>query len=166
MNQVYLALGSNLGNREKNIHLAFDQLKMRLTSLSTSRIYETEPLYITKQPKFLNAVLQGSTTLKPYDLLKDLHKIEELLGRNRKRDIVLGPRTMDIDILLYANKVINTLELVLPHPKIKEREFVLIPLLELNSDLADPTTGELYSEALKKLEKQGVYFYSEFYYNR
>ena len=74
MNQVYLALGSNLGNREKNIHLAFDQLKMRLTSLSTSRIYETEPLYITKQPKFLNAVLQGSTTLKPYDLLKDLCK--------------------------------------------------------------------------------------------
>ena len=114
-------------------------------------------------PRVLNA--EGKTALSPFALLKRIHQIENILGRIRTDDIPMGPRTIDIDILLYGNEVINTPELQLPHPRIKEREFVLIPLLELNPNLKDPVTGVPYSYALENLDSQGVYFHSDFDYN-
>ena len=130
-----------------------------------SRLYETSPLYIEDQPLFLNAVISGFTVLSPYRLLKECQLIESSLGRERSREKKKGPRYLDIDILLYGDKIINTGRLVLPHQGIKERQFVLIPLLELDAEVVDPVTGIPYSDYLKRLADQGVYTYKSSKYN-
>ena len=134
MSVVYLGLGSNLGDREKNIRSAVEQLNSNGVKVrKLSGIIETHPVGGPPQGLFLNAVARAETAFSPQDLLKICLKIEAGLGR--MRTIPSGPRTIDIDILLYDNFLINTPELVIPHPRMKEREFVMRPLREIAPNL-------------------------------
>ena len=128
----YLGIGSNLGDRKKNIKLAIQKINsLRNTKvLKTSRIIETAPIGgPVRQPKFLNAALKINTSLSPINLLNNLKTIENGLGR--KKGVRWGPRVIDLDILLYADKIINSKNLQIPHARLMQREFVTKPLLEV-----------------------------------
>jgi len=127
----YLGVGSNLGNRRKNIKKALDYLAKTkgIKIEKASRIYETKAVGGVPQGKFLNAAIKIKTSLTPQLLLETLKKIEKDLGR--KNTVRWGPREIDLDILLYGNKVIKIKNLVIPHPRMFEREFVLKPLREI-----------------------------------
>jgi 2-amino-4-hydroxy-6-hydroxymethyldihydropteridine diphosphokinase len=133
---VYLALGSNLGDRRANLLAAIDQLKQQVTVEQVSSIYETEPAYITDQPRFYNMVLRGSTHLAPDELLHFVKSIEQRMGREHGQRY--GPRTIDIDILAYGILQLVQPGLIIPHPGITERAFVLTPLAEIAPDLVLP----------------------------
>ena len=157
MNRVYIGIGSNIGDRELYIKNALSSLRTVLKNILCSGYYKTEPRDYMEQDFFLNVVVCGDTDLTPIELLKRTQLIEIEEGRRRDEKIPKGPRTIDLDILLYGNKIIKENILKIPHVSIKERSFVLIPLLELDSDLNDPYTGIKYSLFLEKIEKQGVY---------
>jgi len=127
----YLGIGSNLGNRRNNIKKALDYLAKTkgIKIEKASRIYETEPVGGPAQGKFLNAAIKIKTSLAPQLLLKSIKKIEKDLGR--RKTVRFGPREIDLDILLYGNKVIKRRNLAIPHPRMFEREFVLKPLREI-----------------------------------
>jgi len=127
----YIGIGSNLGDRQKYIYRAIEELKKNkdIRVVETSSIYETEPVGGIPQGKFLNGVLKIRTSLNSGSLLRSLNEIEKLLGR--KRMVKNGPRTIDLDILYYGDESINKKDLRIPHPRIKEREFVLRGLREL-----------------------------------
>lgn len=132
---VYLGLGSNLGNRRLNIKKAIKRLRenrIAVTKLST--IIETNPVGGPKQGKYLNAALKAKTNLPPENLLKTLKSIEKELGR--KRGIRYGPRIIDIDILLYSRKTVKAPQLIIPHPRMIMRDFVMIPLKEIAPSIA------------------------------
>ncbi|MBA7480557.1 MAG: 2-amino-4-hydroxy-6-hydroxymethyldihydropteridine diphosphokinase [Dehalococcoidia bacterium] len=151
---VYLGLGSNLGDRQANLDRALEFLSQRVRMGKISSIYDTEPLGDSNQPRFLNLVCQAFTRLEPPALLALAKGIERKLGRVGKSGT---PRTIDIDILLYSDQVIDTPELVIPHPKMTERAFVLIPLDEIASDTVHPVTEKTMKELLQNAtEKQGV----------
>jgi len=151
---VYLGLGSNMGDRQKNLDTALELLAQRMKLGKISSIYDTEPVGVPPQPRFLNLVCQAFTRLEPAALLKLAKGIETRLGRSGKSD---APRPIDIDILLYGEEVINTPELVIPHPRMAERAFVLIPLVEMAPDLVHPLLKKTIRELLKNItEKQGV----------
>ena len=133
MATVYLGLGSNLGDREKNIQDAVSLLKDFITVEKFSTIIETEPVGFLEQGKFLNAVLKGTTQLSAFDLLAETKSIENKLGR--VRTLRNGPRTIDIDILLYDYEKISTPQLTIPHPQMWERDFVMGPLKEIEPDI-------------------------------
>jgi 2-amino-4-hydroxy-6-hydroxymethyldihydropteridine diphosphokinase len=127
---VHLGLGSNLGDRAKNIHEAVSLLnKAGVMTVQLSSIIETDPVGGPPQGLFLNAVLKARTELAPLELLNAVNAVESRLGR--VRTVKNGPRTMDIDILLYDDLTLNTPELVIPHPRMREREFVMRPLNEV-----------------------------------
>jgi 2-amino-4-hydroxy-6-hydroxymethyldihydropteridine diphosphokinase len=150
---VYLSLGSNLGERERNLEEAIALLEgAGVRVLRRSHVYETEPQEVRDQPWFLNLVLEAATELFPKQLLACALKIERKLGRTRTRP--KGPRTIDIDILLYGNAVIDAEELVVPHPRMAERRFVLEPLAELAPDLCHPVTRRSVREMLGAIEGQ------------
>jgi len=127
----YLGVGSNLGNRRQNIKKALDFLAgtKGVKIEKTSRIYETKAQGGPPQEKFLNAAVRIKTSLTPASLLKTLKNIEKQLGR--KKTVRFGPRTIDLDILIYGNRIIKTKTLEIPHPRMFEREFVLRPLREV-----------------------------------
>ena len=132
MQTCFLGIGSNLGDRSNNIRLALEKIsRLKNTKIAgLSKITETEPLGgPSGQGKFLNAVLKINTNLTPLKLLKQLQKIENELGR--RRTVRWGPRTIDLDILLFGDKVIERRDLKIPHPRLMERDFVLKPLLSL-----------------------------------
>lgn len=152
---AYLSLGSNLGDRERNLRDALDLLAgPGLRVVRVSSFYETEPLEVRDQPWFLNAVAEVETELFPKQLLARIQKVEQQLGR--KRTAPKGPRTIDIDILLYGSAVIDAEELQVPHPRLAERRFVLEPLAELAPDLRHPVSHRTVTEMLRAVAGQQV----------
>jgi 2-amino-4-hydroxy-6-hydroxymethyldihydropteridine diphosphokinase len=147
---VYLGLGSNLGDREANLQSALQELNSpELRLLRTSRIYETEPVGFLDQPLFLNLAAEFETSLSPRDLLQRTQDTERILGRIRT--IKNGPRTLDIDILLFGDAVHEQEGLTIPHPRYGERRFTLEPLAELNPELRDPHNGQTMATLLAAL---------------
>lgn len=133
MISAYLSIGSNIGDRIANLQGAIDGLRLyKIEVVAISSVYETEPVGGVVQDDFLNLAVSIKTTLSAYDLLDKIHDIEQKF--HRKRLIHWGPRSIDLDILYYANDVFNDERLIVPHPEIKNRQFVLIPLLEIADD--------------------------------
>ena len=163
--KVYLSLGSNVGRRRRNLQAACRLLGRILDEPRSSRVYETEPLYVRNQRRFLNMVLEGRTALEPQVLLRETQAVETRLGRTRSPSNRRGPRTIDIDILLYGARIVRDENLTIPHPGIEERQFVLIPLLELAPQLRHPQTGIPLRDVSARLPPQGVYIYREGNYN-
>ncbi|ABP65765.1 2-amino-4-hydroxy-6-hydroxymethyldihydropteridine pyrophosphokinase [Caldicellulosiruptor saccharolyticus DSM 8903] len=145
---IFLGLGSNLGDRQKNIEMAIEYLKEKVEIEKVSKIIETEPYGYVEQPKFLNCCVMGKTQLSPAELLDFVLSIEEKMGR--KRLFKWGPRNIDIDILFYDSATIDQENLKIPHPELHKREFVLLPLIEIAPDFVHPafkkTVLELYRE--------------------
>ena len=133
---VYLSLGSNVGHREQNLRTAIERLGELGDVKAVSSFYETEPVEYTAQPWFLNAAVALETELMPKQLLARLLTIEQEMGR--KRTIGKGPRTIDLDILLFGKSVVDTAGLTIPHPALHERRFVLEPLAEIAPDVRHP----------------------------
>lgn len=136
---AYVALGANLGAREAAVAAALERLdESPLTLLRVSTVRETEPVGVTDQPRFLNAVAAVETDLGARELLERLLEIERDLGRDRSREERWGPRAIDLDLLLYGDEVIEEPGLTVPHPRLAERAFVVEPLLELDPALRLP----------------------------
>jgi 2-amino-4-hydroxy-6-hydroxymethyldihydropteridine diphosphokinase len=133
---IYLSLGANLGAREENLNRALTLLPPAVEVLAVSRLYETAPAYRLDQPPFLNLAVKGQTALSPAALLAHLKQIEATLGRRPGERY--GPRPIDLDILFYADRVIETPLVTIPHPRLAERGFVLYPLAEIAPDLLHP----------------------------
>lgn len=151
MNIAFLSLGSNLGDREALLNEALNRLETEgVHVVRRSSIHETEPQDYLDQPRFLNMAIEVETDLTPRELLAAIQKIETEMGR--QRTIPKGPRTIDIDILFYANQVIATPALEIPHPRLTERNFVLDPLQEIAPDLRHPVTGKTVRELRAALQ--------------
>jgi 2-amino-4-hydroxy-6-hydroxymethyldihydropteridine diphosphokinase len=143
---VYLALGSNLDNRLANLKQAVAALSPQMEVKAKSHVYETPPWGYEDQPKFLNQVIKATTYLEPEPLLKHIKRLEIMLGR--KVSFQYGPRLIDIDILFYDDLVVDTPSLVIPHPRLRERGFVLLPLLDIAPDLIHPVEKKTVRELL------------------
>ncbi|MFU8795785.1 MAG: 2-amino-4-hydroxy-6-hydroxymethyldihydropteridine diphosphokinase [Dehalococcoidia bacterium] len=147
---AYLGLGSNLGNREDNLGRALALLAEKTNLEAVSSIYETEPVGFKEQPLFLNLVCRIATMLSPEDLLRLAKSIEADMGR--VASFVNAPRPIDIDILVYGNRSIEKQELTVPHPRLKERAFVLVPLAEMAPDLIVPGLGKSVARLAAEVE--------------
>ena len=150
--KTYIGLGANLGEREAQIRLALDDLARLPSSrlVRASSLYDSEPVGEPDQPNFLNAVAELETELTARQLLWNLLLIERRLGRTRTRR--WGPRTIDLDLLLYGPLVIDEPDLQVPHPELTRRSFVLVPLVELDPLLVHPVTGETLITHLTSLK--------------
>jgi 2-amino-4-hydroxy-6-hydroxymethyldihydropteridine diphosphokinase len=147
MNEVYLLTGGNIGNRLEYLSKAKEQIEKRCGSiLKASSVYETAAWGKEDQGAFLNQVLKVETNLHPEEVLKTILQIEEYLGR--KRELKYGPRTIDIDILFFNDKIINRRALKIPHPQMQNRRFVLVPLNEIASGKVHPTLHKTISQLL------------------
>lgn len=149
---IFIGLGSNLGDRRLNLQRAAELLQVEI--LKNSSLYETEPVGYLQQPWFLNSVIWVQTELSPVDLLRRCQKVEKKLGR--KRDIPKGPRTLDLDILFFNQVILNIPDLILPHPAIPERRFVLEPLNEIAPDFIHPVLLKTVSELLRDCPDQSI----------
>jgi 2-amino-4-hydroxy-6-hydroxymethyldihydropteridine diphosphokinase len=147
MNTTYLALGSNEGDRRQNLNLAIERIAASCgTIVRLSSIYETAAWGLEDQPDFLNMVLSIETSLSPVVLLHAIRSVEAELGR--QRSIRWGQRTVDIDILFYGDEIIDTIELQVPHQRLQDRRFVLVPLVEIAPDLIHPVFHKNTSDLL------------------
>lgn len=160
---AYICAGSNIEDRVGYIQQANCLLKdtANVNLIETTSLYETEPSGNKNQAWFVNAVLKAETTLEPYELLKECQRIEFQLGRSRHpEEKRWGPRTIDLDILFYDDRVISTDVLQIPHPAVHLRAFVLVPMLEIASDLIHPTIGKSISNIYDALAyPEEVYLY-------
>jgi len=152
---TYIALGTNLGRRRQNLSRARNLLSEHVRIIKTSAIYETEPWGVTDQPKFLNQVLEGQTDLDAPALLQFVKLIERKMGR--KPSVRYGPRLIDLDILLLGDLQLDTPGLVIPHPRMAERAFVLVPLAEIAPFLVIPGTDKTAVETLAVLDVSGIH---------
>lgn len=145
-----LGLGTNLGNREANLHEAVQRLGLLMTILAHSPIYETSPWGVVDQPAFLNCCVQGKTDYLPEELMPALKQIEREMGR--EPTFRWGPRLIDIDLLFYDDLILNEPDLTLPHPRLPQRAFVLKPLADIAPDWIDPRTQQTVGQLLAQLE--------------
>lgn len=153
--RVFIALGSNLGDRVANCRRALDELeKEGVEVVSVSPLYETEPWGVADQPRFVNAAAELRTTLEPRELLELLKKIERRLGRARRER--WGPREVDLDILFYGSRVVEEKGLTIPHPEAHRRAFVLVPLADIAPDFVHPVLGRTVREMRGESDTAGV----------
>ncbi len=151
MSLVYLGLGTNLGDKPKNLNDAIVQLSLEVGSvIGQSEFYASEPWGFTSENSFLNAVVLMETSFPPFELLDKIKETEKRMGRKSKTETVYTDRIIDIDILLYDNLIIDQPTLKIPHPHMAERDFVLIPLAEIAPDLIHPVIGKSIRDLLKK----------------
>jgi 2-amino-4-hydroxy-6-hydroxymethyldihydropteridine diphosphokinase len=149
ISRVAIALGSNLGDRRAHLDYAIDALQLDLTDISVSPFEETQPVGVgPEHGPYLNAVIVGRTRLSPRLLMDRLLEIEE--ERGRARPYPMAPRTLDLDLVLYGDRIIEEDGLSVPHPRFRERAFVLRPLAEVAPDMIDPVTGNSISELLNR----------------
>jgi GTP cyclohydrolase-4 len=151
---VYLALGSNLGDRRGNLAAALQRLREVMEVSKVSSIYETEPVGYLDQPNFFNIVLESKTTLSAQELLKYAKEVEAAIGR--QPTFRNGPRPIDIDIIFFDDQKISQDNLIVPHARMAERAFVLVPLAEIAPDAVDPVSGHTVQELLKSVSQNGV----------
>ena len=151
---VYLALGSNMGNRLSNLKAAVLNLTPQMTVKQKSSIYETPPWGFTEQDAFLNQVVKVTTYLEPEPLLRHLKRMETALGR--VPNFQNGPRVIDIDILFFDKMIINTPPLVVPHPRLHERAFVLVPLAEIEPDFIHPILQRPINKILEDVDRSEI----------
>ena len=154
MHIAYLALGTNLGNRPVNLRMALEALPPQMRVLTKSPVYETPPWGFEEQPAFLNQVAKVETYLDPEPLLRHLKRLETALGR--VPSFKNGPRLIDLDILFYDDLVIDSPPLVIPHPRLHERAFVLVPLNDIAPDLEHPEFRKTVRELLAACETAGI----------
>ena len=152
-NTIYLSLGSNKGKRLKNINYAQNLLKTKLvcSKIISSPIYETKPMYYAKQQNFLNLVLKANTQLNPSKLLHSIKNIEKNIGR-KSLSLTNHPREIDLDILAYNNETVNMTNLIIPHPKICERAFVLVPWNDISPNFKLVNMNKTISTLLNNLK--------------
>jgi 2-amino-4-hydroxy-6-hydroxymethyldihydropteridine diphosphokinase len=141
---VYLSLGSNLGDRAAHLRAALRALENVVTIQKTSSLYATDPVGVTDQPEFLNLAVEAETVLEPFQLLTAIKHVERHVGR--QPTFRWGPRVVDIDILLYGDRVLETPELTIPHPQMSNRAFVLVPLAEIAPGLIHPFQRQTIAE--------------------
>ena len=157
MTEVYLGLGANIGNRRANLRAAIERLTPEARKTGASDLYESDPLPapgIGQQPAFLNAVVRVETSLPPQDLLLRIKTVERQLGR--RPGVRWGPRPIDVDILIFGEMALATELLTIPHTAIRERSFVLAPLVDLAPDLVPPGWQGSVRDALRRLGTGGV----------
>jgi 2-amino-4-hydroxy-6-hydroxymethyldihydropteridine diphosphokinase len=158
--EVFIGLGSNLGESAAILEAAALALKPFLAGLRVSSIYRTKPRDLADQPDFLNMAATGICGLSPYRLLAVLQRIEARFGRDRKTGREKGPRSLDLDILLFGDIRMDAPRLAIPHPRLAERKFALLPVLELAPGAAWPGTGRSLASSLLDLGNQGIYYSS------
>jgi 2-amino-4-hydroxy-6-hydroxymethyldihydropteridine diphosphokinase len=154
MHTIFLGLGTNLGDRTANLQAAIAGLAERLVMTAVSPLYQTPPWGVTDQPNFLNLCLAAQTDLAPEELLTFVKNLEVALGRQPAER--WGPRLIDIDILFYANQLIETENMIIPHPRLAERAFVLRPLADIAPEFVHPLLGETIAALAKKVGDEGI----------
>ena len=152
--EAYIALGSNLGDRLANLKQAIVALPPQMEVSAKSSVYETPPWGYEDQPKFLNQVIKAKTYLDPEPLLKHLKRLEIALGR--KESFPNGPRLIDMDILFYDDLVLESPELVIPHPRVHERGFVLLPMLDIAPDFVHPVKKQSVRDLIAGCDLHGI----------
>jgi 2-amino-4-hydroxy-6-hydroxymethyldihydropteridine diphosphokinase len=150
---AYIALGANLGDRERTLRSAIASLRQLGSIEAASSFYETAPVGLVEQPDFLNAVVALRTALPPQQLMAMLLRIEQQHGRDRSASVPKGPRTLDLDLLSYGDVVMETPTLTLPHPSLVERRFVLVPLTEIAPQWRHPISGKTASDLLAEISR-------------
>ena len=164
--RIYLGLGSNSGDSIEILRAAVARLREALDQPRSSSLWLSAPLYVLDQPPYFNLVLEAFCGMDPEDLLDFTSGVEASFGRDRTRERPKGPRSLDIDILLFGDRIIETPRLQVPHPGMEERKFVLLPLVELSRDLRNPRSGRAFLRSLAELGPQGIYLISPGDYDR
>ena len=154
MHKVFLGLGSNVGNKIENIKKAINLLQEKINNIEVAPFYVSKAVGYENQDDFVNTVLKGYTKLNPFELLEFTKQVEKQVGRIYR--FHWGPREIDIDILFYDDLVINTEDLVIPHPRIQERDFVLMPLMDLEKGFMHPNLNVSVEELLRNLENKSI----------